>query len=237
LTTGPSVSLLQGGRNAPLDVGEVERHLVHSATYVPAHTGADVENAIYFAELAGHRVLRFHNEILVAESRMDEGTNGLGSRNPYDRGWIATRLLELATREASSVDEHESGRLSYIGAWELLLANLLGHVSPEDQEALMGWVKAHNDEDCGRAVGWEGAAEEGHAEDARRQAMKVMRTLDSRAFAVTVREVAKLNQLRLEFWDDVVASMQAGERSGDYIIKITGSETPAWTVHANPGCN
>ena len=105
---------------------------------------------------------------------MDDTGKPVDGRNPNDQISLARQSLELAVREASSVDEHDTGKLSYIGAYGLLTDALLGHVPENKRAAVTAWTRAHNDEVAGQSVGWESAAEEGHAEDARALALQML---------------------------------------------------------------
>ena len=188
------------GSNELDSVEAVESYLKTENLHVPPYTTEDITTALYFCHLIRPETIQYHTQILQTESRMNDTGSAHYERNPYDKQWLATRMLELAVREASSVDEYDTGKLSYIGAWELLVNQLVGHIPQQQHSKLLAWVHAHNDEETGQAIGWDGAAEVGHAEDARLHAVRIMESLDAPTFASVLNEITALNQSRLDFW-------------------------------------
>ena len=135
-------------------------------------------------------------------------------RNPYDLHWKALRVLELAVREASSVDEHDTGKLSYIGAWGMVVDAMLGHIPYVDRDRALAWTQAHNDEAAGQSH-WLAGSPRRACDDARGTAVDILKTLNSEAFAQTLEGVTKQGNARLTFWDHVVTALKAKERSGE----------------------
>gem|GEM_PF-3079959 len=202
--------LLQLGqlkRNNKADIPTIRREIQESDLHVPEFDDNDIRVAINYRKIVGPELVQLHTAIINSDSRLDEKGGANTCRNPYDTEWIATRCLELAIREASSVDEHRSGRLSFIGAWGLVVDAISPWIKPERRARLRAWVEAHNDETAGRAAGWAGAAEEGHAEDARDVAVRILQTLKPRTFANVLGEVASLNLKRLRYWKYVTKRM------------------------------
>ncbi|MEG9883391.1 MAG: hypothetical protein V6Z86_01995 [Hyphomicrobiales bacterium] len=194
-------------------VDAIQIYLDNADLHAPNYDRNDIHIALHYANKYGPELIKLHSVVIKAETRLDERGDTVAERNPYDRGWLAIRCLELAMREASSVDEHETNRLSFIGAWGQVVEHLAPKLSSCQLERARAWTEAHNDEEAGQAVGWEGAAEEGHAEDARDQALKVMTKLLPETFGAALDEVTKLNELRLGFWDDMVMRLEAMESS------------------------
>ncbi|HEY0331546.1 MAG TPA: hypothetical protein VGC77_20910 [Rhodopseudomonas sp.] len=192
-------------------VAGVKQYLLEQDLYVPRHTDADVRVALHYTDLSKADISLLHSDILKMESRMQDGAAAPSDRNPYDKSWLAVRRLELAMREASSVDEHDTQRLSYIGSWGRVVDHLADNIPTAHHRRARAWVEAHNDEIAGQAVGWSGAAEEGHAEDAREQAVQMMTTVRPATFAAALREVTLLNNLRLAFWIRVVDDLNSLE--------------------------
>jgi hypothetical protein len=176
--------------------------------HVPRHNEDDIAIAIHYANQYGSALTDLHSAVIETESRFTERGVTSVSRNPYDKAWLAVRCLELAMREASSVDEHETNRLSYIGAWGQVVEYLAPSLSQDALTRARAWTEVHNDEAAGQAAGWGGAAEQGHAEDARGQAVKMMETLRPQTFATVLGEVTRLNLLRLQFWDRAVDALK-----------------------------
>ncbi|MCF4130094.1 hypothetical protein [Methylobacterium sp. SyP6R] len=196
------------GQSVLHTVEAVKDYFAVNDLHVPAYTDADIRVALHYADRCDPTITHLHSSIIEAESRMNDVPGAAASRNPYDRAWLGVRLLELAMREASSVDEHDTGRLSYIGAWGRVVEHLIPQFPPDQHARARAWTEAHNDEAAGQAVGWEGAAEEGHAEDARVQAVGMLKTLKPATLALVLSEVAEFNVLRLGFWDRVVADLR-----------------------------
>lgn len=191
------------------DARSVAAYLADRELHVPSHDEEDIRIALHYADKHGPDLIELHSRVIEAESRVDERKEAGTSRNPYDRKWLALRCLELAMREASSVDEHEANRLSYIGAWGQVVEHMAPLLPTCELARARAWTEAHNDEAAGQAVGWDGAAEEGHAEDARSQALKMIAALSPPAFASVLDEVTNLNDLRIRFWDEVVRRLAA----------------------------
>lgn len=189
------------------DVESVKHIIARNEPHFPTYNDDDISVALYYSTLCQADIARLHSLTIKIESRMDDRGSMTNQRNPYDKHWLATRRLELALREASSVDEHDTGRLSYIGSWGRVVENLIPQIRPNDHERARAWAKAHNDEGTGQAVGWPGAAEEGHAMDARLQAMQMMRSVTPEIFASVLSEVTTLHDMRLAFWDDLVEDL------------------------------
>lgn len=182
------------------------------------YTPLDMQVALGYCDISDPAFTRYHSQTLRDVLGLED-LDGIAPprRNPYDSGWKALRLLELAVREASSVDEDDTGKLSYIGAWGMVVDSMLGHVPPAGRERALAWTRAHNDEATGQSAGWQGAAEDGHADDARGTAMDVLKTLDAETFARTLRGVAKQGNARLAFWDHVVAALESRDHAGERI--------------------
>ena len=193
------------------DAESVRAHLEASGLHFPKYADEDIAIALYYADRYDPALTHLHSEVIEAESRLNERADATPSRNPYDEIWLAVRCLELAMREASSVDDYTANRLSYIGAWGQVVEHLAPKLSPGSRKRATAWSEAHNDEAAGQAVGWEGAAEEGHAEDARLQAVKMIAALKPEAFSNVLNEVTRLNSLRLAFWDRVVDGLKQRE--------------------------
>lgn len=191
----------------------VEDYFAVNDLHVPAYTEADIRVALHYAGRCDPAITHLHSRIVAIESRMNDRSGAAATRNPDDKAWLGVRRLELAMREASSVDEHDTGRLSYIGAWGQIIEHLIPQLPLCRHVRARAWTEAHNDEAAGQAVGWEGAAEEGHAEDARTQAVTMLRTLKPTTFAMVLAEVAEFNALRLGFWDRVVRDLQRLEQN------------------------
>jgi hypothetical protein len=193
-------------------IDSIKEHILRGEPHFPPYGEKDIEVALHYSNLCKSDITQLHSSIVRIESRMDDRTVLATARNPYDKRWLATRRLELALREATSVDEHETGRLSYIGAWGNVVESLIPQIPPGGYDRARAWTRAHNDEVVGQAVGWSGAAEEGHAMDARIQAIQMVSSLKPTTFASVLREVAALNNMRLAFWDDIVEELAALER-------------------------
>lgn len=189
------------------DLESVSEMLLREDTYVPVYNENDIKVALHYSNLCKSDVTDLHSFIVQVESRMDDRAAAGSAGNPYDKRWLAARRLELALREASSVDEHETGRLSYIGAWGQVVESVISQIKPSKYDQVRAWTKAHNDESAGQAVGWSGAAEDGHAIDARLQAVQMMASLKPATFATVLNEVAVLQTKRLEFWDNIVQDL------------------------------
>lgn len=200
----------------------VKHYLLEQDLYVPRHRDEDVHVALQYCNISTPNIALLHSDILKMESRMEDGTEAPSGRNPYDKLWLTVRRLELAMREASSVDEHETHRLSYIGSWGQVVDHLVSAIPEKNHHRARAWVEAHNDEIAGQAVGWSGAAEEGHAEDAREQAVQMMKTLRPTTFASALSEVTLLNNLRLKFWVSVVEGLSALEVDGSNDDRLNG---------------
>jgi hypothetical protein len=199
------------------DVNVIYKFLNDRRIYIE-HTPRDMQSAIDYADLSPPSLVDYHSQILRDVLGLDDrGCTAPVHRSPYDLDWMAMRGLELAAREASSVDEHDTGRLSYIGAGGMVVDALLGYVPAANRNAVLAWTRAHNDEATGQSVGWQGAAEEGHADDARITAMDILKTLDPEPFAQTLEAVTKLGNARLAFWDHVVVALEAKEHVGERI--------------------
>lgn len=190
-------------------IADVQAYVDKAELHAPDHDEEDIGIALHYADTYGPELNQLHSRVIEAETRLDEAGGNVSARNPYDRRWLAIRCLELAMREASSVDEPETKRFSYIGAWGQVVEHLAPILPTADLPRARAWTEAHNDEAAGQAVGWEGAAEEGHAEDAWEQALKVMSKLTPATFSAVLDEVTKLNELRLRFWEEVVARLRA----------------------------
>ncbi|MGO4449697.1 hypothetical protein AB4Y96_12275 [Phyllobacterium sp. TAF24] len=203
-------------------VDSVNRHFAENDLHIPDYTDDDIRVAIYYTERCNSSITHLHSRIIEIESRMNDRGGGTEARNPYDKKWLAIRRLELAMREASSVDDHDTNQLSYIGAWGQVVEHLVPQLPPSELVRARAWTEAHNDEHAGQAIGWGGAAEEGHAEDARIQAVRMMKTLKPLTFATALREVTAFNVVRLGFWSRIVDALKDLEHSN----KMEQSEAP-----------
>jgi len=196
------------------DVDKIKEFLKEKNIYIPEFTANDIKVAIYYCDLAGRWIGTYHTEILRRILGIDDtGGRVSSSRNPHDQSRLAIQLLELAAREASSVDEYDSGKLSYIGAYGLLTDALLGYVPEEKRAVATAWTRTHNDSISGQALGWENSAEEGHAEDAKDVALRILERVSADEFAQALEVVTETSLLRLEYWDNVVAQCRQWEES------------------------
>jgi len=184
----------------------------------PACTQEDFKTAVYICNLAPPGIADYHNEVLKRTEGCDEYGSGRAIRDPNDAFSLVVSVLELAVREASSVDE--PGRYSYIGSYGEIAKQYLSYVRKKvddgyflSREAtgrvrddIMKWSDNHNDAVTGKAQGWEASAEEGHAKDACEVALSktelaIEQGLSPDKFAAALHEVTELCRARLEFWN------------------------------------
>jgi hypothetical protein len=208
------------------DAAAIQEYLHQRRIHIP-HTTRDIEVALHFCTISPPDIFDYHTRIAHDVLGLDDmGGRLCVQRDPYNADWKALRMLELAVREASSDDEHDTGRLSYIGGWGLAVDAMLGHVPYDQRTTALAWTRAHNDEMAGRSVGWKGAAEKGHAEDARHIAIDVLKTLDRTAFIQTLDKVTALGKARLAYWNSIVSSLEAKEGKAQNIPLFPTQDIP-----------
>lgn len=203
---------LDGGVSAGLGTIADVRHFLEShAYYLPDFHDEDIEVALHYRKLAGSDIVNLHSFVVLHEAKMDDADVMVSARNPYKKNWLALRCLELAMREADSVDEFKTGRLSYIGCWGLFIEALMPWLPAIKHDRVRAWTQAHNDDLAGQATGRQGPADERHANDARFVALRMLNGLKPQTFAEVLNGVAELNQSRLAFWDIVAEKLKAHE--------------------------
>jgi len=146
---------------------------------------------IKIAELLDGNMLRYHRHIhktLLIPTMLE----------PSNKQILALATLELAKREAESVDEKEAN-LSFIGTWERLIRFYGSRFHPDEYKMANAWAAAHNDGEEAKKGGWvDRSAEDGHARDARCIALQVLEQVTENAV------------LRLQHWDYLVTSLNKG---------------------------
>ena len=104
------------------------------------HTWEDLSVALVYCDISDPFITDYHSQTLATSCASTTGAATL----PYE-GIRTTRIrqalvLELAVREASSVDEHETGKLSYIGCCGLLLDAYLGYIPCDRRDEALAWT-------------------------------------------------------------------------------------------------
>ncbi len=185
---------------------------------------AKLRDALYLANLIPDSFLDYHDQVLSITRRTLPGKT-----YQIDKPELAIRALELAVREASSVDELDTGRLSYIGAYGKLFSAYTGYAtSPhllttnaatikKRVSALEEWALSHNDAATGQLSGWKHSAEEGHAEDAANIALRIISELSDEDYNHVLDEASSLSKARLCFWETTVKAVKDLEGVGPKI--------------------
>lgn len=172
--------------------------------------------AVEIAGFLNDDILRYHRHIqktILVPAMM----------HPFNKKLLALATLELAKREAESVDEKD-GNLSFIGAWEQLTQSFQNSLSPDELKQANAWAAAHNDEEEARKAGWQDrSAEDGHARDAREVALYFLRPLNPVEFAEVLEQVTENARLRLQHWDYLVASLNELRSTSDYQSESSSS--------------
>lgn len=150
---------------------------------------ADRQTVETYCGLADARMARYHHEV---------GANLL--QPPPVHGQALIHALELAVREASSVDDFAAGKLSYIGVYGRVTECLVEGLDLEERRSAIAWAQAHNDESTGRDAGWNGASEEGHAEDAKRLVAELIPQATDAQLIHALKTVTHLTNLRGDHW-------------------------------------
>jgi hypothetical protein len=159
--------------------------------------------AIEIAALLNENMLHYHRHIhkTLLMPTMVESSN---------KRFLALAALELAKREAESVDE-PGGNRSFIGAWEQLVESYRDRLSPDACQTALAWSKAHNSPEEAAKAGWsDKSTEDGHARDARELALYFLTFLNPSEFAHVLERVTENAQLRLQHWKFLVASLKNG---------------------------
>jgi len=179
----------------------------------------DFFDAVEICNLVPPSIADYHTEVIRAIVGSGGFTCDSDVLHPNNAKQLAIALFELATREASSVDEHGTGRLSFIGARGKFVNQYLGYLhKPKNKRRINNpdfdelnlvtqWSEVHSDPEIGKAGGWTDDAESGHASDARHIALDVMSPLNPEDFTAVLREVTRLSELRLKFWKDIVTQL------------------------------
>ena len=182
--------------------------LQSDAQYIPIQK-TELHLAVEIAEMLDENMLQYHRHI--QETLLTPTRSRIISKQT-----LAMAALELAKREAESVDEKENN-LSFIGAWEKLIQYYESHIPPNEYERTIAWSAAHNGEEQAKNAGWyDRTAEDGHARDARTVALHFLKTLNAAEFAETLEQITKNAALRLEHWDHLVDSLNQIRSTTDY---------------------
>jgi hypothetical protein len=182
--------------------------LQSDAQHIPIQK-AELHLAVEIAEMLDDNMLQYHRHI--QETILTPPIPQIIGKQT-----LAIATLELAKREAESVDEKESN-LSFIGAWEKLIQYYKSHLPLADYEKAIAWSAAHNNEEKAKNTGWyDRTAEDGHARDARTVALHFLKTLNATDFAETLEQITKNTALRLEHWDHLVDSLNRIRSTTDY---------------------
>ena len=186
--------------------------LQNDAQYIPIPK-TDLHLAAAIAEMLDDNILRYHRHIqgtLLTPTMLQI----------ISKQTLAVATLELAKREAESVDEQENN-LSFIGAWEKFIQYYKSHLPLEDYEKAIAWSAAHNDEEEAKNAGWyDRSAEDGHARDARTVALHFSNALNATEFAEALEQITKNAALRLEHWDHLVDSLNRIRSTTDYFQRL-----------------
>lgn len=170
-------------------------HIIHNTP-----SPKEFAKAIYFADLLPEAISQYH-ETVLHQLQHDREAPSLSQ---------LVEKIELARREASSVDEPNNP--SYIGSYGNFVHNHLGYISPKLHDDAREWVQQHNDDDIGQSK-WGGNAESGHANDACRVACDtIMEVGDPDLFAQALNRTNFLTKASLGFWDGVVERMEEVRR-------------------------
>jgi PIN domain nuclease of toxin-antitoxin system len=184
--------------------------LLREGHYVPI-SQEELPTAVELAGLLNDDMLRYHRHVhktLLQPSLYKTS----------DRRMLALATLELAKREAESVDEKEAN-LSFIGAWEEIVHFYKNQLSPDEYAKALAWSAAHNDEKEAKKAGWQDrSAEDGHARDARDVALHFLKALNPTEFVQVIEQVTENARLRLQHWDHLVAALRQIRSSFDYEV-------------------
>jgi hypothetical protein len=183
--------------------------------YIPIQK-TDLHMAVEIAEMLDDKMLQYHRHI--QETLLTPTMVQIISKQT-----LAVATLELAKREAESVDEKEHN-LSFIGAWEKFIQYYKSHLPLDDYERAIAWSAAHNDEEKAKNAGWyDRTAEDGHARDACTVALHFLKALNAIEFAETLEQITKNAVLRLEHWDHLVNALNRIRSSTDHNQRVKTS--------------
>jgi hypothetical protein len=159
--------------------------------------------AIEIAALLNENMLHYHRHIqktLLTPTAVESS---------YKR-FLALATLELAKREAESVDEI-SGNRSFIGAWEQIVESYKDRLTPDAYREAVAWSRAYNSAEEAAKAGWQDTSTvDGHARDAREVALHFLTFLNPSEFAHVLERVTENADMRLQHWKFLVASLKNG---------------------------
>jgi len=167
--------------------------------YIPISQD-ELHLAVEVASMLDDNMLRYHRRI--QETLLTPNLFQISGKHR-----LALLALELAKREAESVDEKD-GNLSFIGAWEKLVQYYGTQLPSAKYEKAIAWSAAHNDEQAAKKAGWyDRSAEDGHARDARNVALYFLKGLPANEFVQIVDQIVENTRLRLAHWEHLVDSL------------------------------
>lgn len=192
----------------PLDDESLWIELQNSLRYMPIHR-SELPVALEISRLLTDKMLCYHQHIhknLLAPMIC----------NPHNKKLLAIATLELAKREAESVNE-ENGNLSFIGAWAKLARYYQDRIPLHQQKIVNAWAATHNEEEEARIAGWnDRSAEDGHARDARKVALHFLECLKPDELAEVLEQVNQNAIMRLQHWDNLFAALDQLRATSKY---------------------
>lgn len=195
--------------------------LLSKELYTPEYTSLDLQTASYYYNLGGAGIISYHKHI--NEQLMNQ------TSDPRDALCLCTQALELAVREANSVDEQANGHLSFIGSYESVVNAILSKIPEDKRDQATVWFRVHNDVHLGKEAGWQESAEEGHAKDACNLAIYLLNRLSSESFVKVISAVNEICEQRSIYWDYVVKQLKNLEHEDEFLQlnnEIYLKETP-----------
>jgi len=193
--------VLQDSEKYCLDEEVLWDRLQNDTQYIPIER-YELQSAISISRLLNENMLRYHRHIqnTLLQPVM---------HNPTNKRLLGVAALELAKREAESVNESDR-KLSFIGSWEKLTRSYKSQIPDDYYTQANAWAKAHNDEEEAKLAGWhDKSAEDGHARDARIVAMHFLSKLNPMEFTSVLEQVTVNANLRLSHWNSLVAELNS----------------------------